>query len=382
MDLLPQDAREKIERFVGERNLARFIVTEINNDRDRTDPKPLLVAGQPLTQLPFVANPITYARKLIGTLEGLPYRYQLTAALPGTFSHKLINFVPDHVSLPSGIIIAKGSALSPDFPVHSPHSAVDTDLFHDWFADEQVDRAIRDDRLYFSMPLLGYAVPSSSSVVGRHFEDHIKAFFGAAMATNLMSYGSDGDSSKLPYIMIHDKQTREILATESLEDEILERNYLCSSKSFIERDKSVINSAYRTALGRIGTIFNDHIDCRRLFAACIWYYRAKTNRRPLDALLQATISIEVMLGDRKSAEGVGLTNLLASRCAYLLGRSSAHRAEIEEKFRRVYELRSQIVHEGRHTLKLADSDTVKLGNSLCAAIISRELSIRAMPEEN
>lgn len=181
--------------------------------------------------------------------------------------------------------------------------------------------------------------------------------------------------------MVHSEETGEILATESLEDDLLERQYYCSSEAFAKRRAGDLGVAYVNAIKRIGTIFNNDLDCRRLFAACIWYYRARVNRRPLDALLQATIAIEVMLGDRKAAEGIGLTNLLASRCAYLLGKSSAHRSEIEERFRKVYELRSQIVHEGRHVLKSTDRAIVQIATTLCAEIISRELTIRAMPED-
>lgn len=382
IDILPPDANEKIDRFVGEGGLVRFIKTEIQSEIDRTDPRPKIIAGKPLSQLPFVANPVSFARRLITKLKSLPIRHRLTAALPGPFSHFLVNEIPDSVSLPSGITISKGFALPAPLPVHSEHAAVDTDLFNDWLLSEEVDREINSDRLYFSMPMLGYAVPASSSVMGRQFEDNIRAFFGAAMALNVMTYGAGGETSKLPYLMVHDEKTREILTTELLEDDLVDRQYYCSTQAFAKRRSKDIHVAYASAIKKIETIFNDDLDCRRLFSACIWFYRARVNRRPLDALLQATIAIEVMLGDRKAAEGIGLTNLLASRCAYLLGKSSAHRAEIGEKFRRVYELRSQIVHEGRHILKAGDRTTVQIANTLCAEIISRELSIRAMPDDS
>ena len=381
-EILPLDAREKIDRFIGERGLVRFISTEIDSEMYRTDPRPIIIAGQPPSQLPFVANAVSFARRLIAKLKSLPIRYRLTAALPGPFSHFLVDEIPDSISLPSQITISNGRALPSPMPVHSENASIDAELFHDWFASEQVDRAIQADRLYFSMPMLGYAVTSSSSVMGRQFEDHIRAFFGAAMALNVMAYGSSGETSKLPYLMVHNEETREIITTESLEDDLLERQYYFSSEAFAKRRSKDKCAAYIAAIKKIETIFNDDLDCRRLFSACIWFYRARVNLRPLDALLQATIAIEVMLGDRKAAEGIGLTNLLASRCAYLLGKSSAHRSEIGEKFRRVYELRSQIVHEGRHVLKAVDRATVQIANSLCAEIISRELSIRAMPDDS
>jgi hypothetical protein len=380
MELLPPESRDKVERFVGERNIAKLISTEIDNELDRCLTRIDVKKGQPATQLSFIHNPILYARKLVEIIKSLPIRYRLTAALPETFSCHLIESIPDSVVLPSGITISKGNALPNPLPTNSEYPSVDTMLFYDWVSSEKADRSLKSDRLYFSMDLLGYATPASSSVMGRQFEDHIRAFYGAAMAVRVMSYGIETKNSKLPYIMIHSEDRREILSTEPLEDDLLEYQSYCSSRTFAQRKIDNLSASYAAEIKKIGTIFNDSIDCRRLFAACIWYYRAKVNRRPLDAILQATIAIEVMLGDRKSAEGIGLTNLLASRCAYLLGRSSSHRIEIEEKFRKVYDLRSQIVHEGRHVIKLSDRDTIKTAISLCAAIISKELTIRALPE--
>ncbi|RZF59118.1 hypothetical protein EWE75_23505 [Sphingomonas populi] len=380
IDDLSADARAKIDRFVGERGLSNLIRAEFEQDRSKWHTYIKIGAGRPLTQFPFVEDTIGYAKKLIAVIKSLPIRYRLTVALPPHFSAPLLSEVPDVTSLPSNIIICRGSHLPAPLPVYSKHEMVDMGLFHDWNKGETVSREFKGDRFYFTMPMSGYAFSPIASIIGRSLEDHIKAFYGASLATGFTSISFDNNQDKLSYIAIHTEDPREIIATEQIEEELLGVSAFSSTSSFARRNNSDIWAAYQTAITKVGTIFNDNVDCRRLFSACVWYYRSRINSRPLDALLQATIAIEVMLGDRKASEGIGLTNLLASRCSYLLGRSSQHREEIMANFKRVYDLRSQIVHEGRHILQTGDRETVRIANSLCASIIHRELDIRSRVE--
>jgi len=227
------------------------------------------------------------------------------------------------------------------------------------------------------MPVLGYASYWPSTDLGRTFEDGIRAFYGAAFAIKLIDYGWGHDGETLPFMMIHTPDCQEIINTEKLEDDLLERSFHTSTVAFAKDHKDDLWQAYQIAMKDIGTIFGDSVDRRKLFTACIWYYRAMINRRRLDALLEATIAIEVILGDKKASEGIAISNLLGSRCAFLLGTSTASRDTIMAVFRKIYDLRSQIVHEGRHTLQAGDRHTVNSALTLCGRIIAKELKIRA-----
>ncbi|WP_156347587.1 MULTISPECIES: HEPN domain-containing protein [unclassified Sphingomonas] len=380
--ILPEDAREKLERFVGEGGLPKLILSEIDNDRDRLEDYEELEAGQRLSDISFINNTISYAKNIVEVIRSLPRRYSITAKMPTTLSGPVFDILPDKVNLPEGIKIRKGSSISKNIPINSSHDLIDISLFRNWSKEDKIDRKICDDALYFSMPLIGYAAVSSSSVLGREFEDNLRAFYGVGMAIGLFSYSYSTEGQKMPYMMGHSIDEKEILFTEELEDDLLDRHSLLATSDFIKRTENNQKKFLLDNLSQMGTVFLNNKDCRKLFLACVWYYKSMVNRRLLDSVLQATIAIEVMLGDRKAAEGVGLTNMLASRCAYLLGTSSEHRREIEEKFKKVYDFRSQIVHEGRHTLKIADRKTISIAKGLCAAIIRKELRIRAVAKND
>ncbi|MDE2889435.1 MAG: HEPN domain-containing protein [Gemmatimonadota bacterium] len=60
----------------------------------------------------------------------------------------------------------------------------------------------------------------------------------------------------------------------------------------------------------------------------------------LDQLLWHTVAIEALLGER----GPSLTKTLARRCGSVLGCTSAERTGIRDSFRKIYDLRSDVVH--------------------------------------
>jgi Apea-like HEPN len=377
LKLFTEESRVKLERYLGERPLSRYLSSELWHRMYFEGTSVKIAAGQPLSSLPFISNSISFSRELVEKIKKLPIRYRATVALPNQFSSPVVGQVPEKVALPSGITIALGNAIPGELPTSTVIEALDSQLFTDVFGGvEPQPRELNAERFYFSMPVLGYATAYTSSALSREFEDSLRAFYGAGIASGLLSYGWTTISDRLPFIMVHTEADRKIVTTEKLEDDLIDRENSLATEDFSKKHKENISVAFDEAVKRIGVIFNDDIDCRRLFTACIWFYRAKMNRRPLDALLEATISIEVMLGDRKAAEGVGLANLLGSRCAYLLGKSSAQRENISQIFKRIYALRSNIVHEGRHTPVVGDRSIVQSAISMCSSIIVKELDIR------
>jgi hypothetical protein len=375
---LTDDARLKLDRYCGEPGLKRYLLSELNADLARRPASMDTNRIRALVEFDQFRNPIAYARRLVDKLKSIPLRYRATLALPAEISEPILDEIDDALTLGSGIEICKGSALTRPFPLNSPNPRVDMYLFRDLFSGGEQERKVFEDRLYFTMPVLGYATSSSSGVISRTFEDYIKAFYGAGMAQGLFSndwFFAHGEI--LPYITIHaEEDETELIATEKVEEELSQANQHLSTSEFASRNKSDIWAAYQTAMQKIRTIYSDEKDARKLFTACIWYYRAIINKRPLDRLLEATIAIEVLLGDRQVSEGVGLSNILGNRCAFLLGTTSVQRQNILSLFNRIYFLRSNIVHEGRHKLEPGEAKTVSAAIQLCGAIISKEMEVR------
>lgn len=62
------------------------------------------------------------------------------------------------------------------------------------------------------------------------------------------------------------------------------------------------------------------------------------------------MTLEALLGEEEESIDVGTAALLANRLAFMIGGSPSERADIIKTFKRLYRLRSEIVHSGKATL--------------------------------
>jgi hypothetical protein len=78
---------------------------------------------------------------------------------------------------------------------------------------------------------------------------------------------------------------------------------------------------------------------------------------------------------KATSDILGLNELLRNRCAYLLGKSQEERAEIHETFGRIYDIRSQIVHRGKHRLTADERWLMHRLRWLCRRVIQKEVDL-------
>lgn len=102
-----------------------------------------------------------------------------------------------------------------------------------------------------------------------------------------------------------------------------------------------------------------------------WAFEASSNENETIAFIQTCIGLEAILGDDSDRES--LTATLADRCAYLIGTDIEGRGKIKDNFKKLYNLRSKLVH-GR-TVRLRDEDKgfLNLGKSILDYVISKEI---------
>jgi hypothetical protein len=114
----------------------------------------------------------------------------------------------------------------------------------------------------------------------------------------------------------------------------------------------------------------------RLAHAGRWLFESYCGTNPLLQLIQATTTLEILLGEDKEKSRrrsqLGTTELLANRYAYLVGSSHASRVAAEKEFREVYDTRSRVVHSGKD---LVDVKVLEAARTLCKKVIARELAI-------
>lgn len=106
-----------------------------------------------------------------------------------------------------------------------------------------------------------------------------------------------------------------------------------------------------------------------------WYFDSLCGSNRLLQFVQATVAIEILLGDKPASDLLGLGELLANRCAYSLADSHDERSEILKDFRSIYDTRSQIVHRGKIDLTDAELDQLARLWGLCGRLVRKELNL-------
>jgi hypothetical protein len=236
------------------------------------------------------------------------------------------------------------------------------------------DEFISDDQIYFQYRTSGFISDRTGPKALRPFYDDVRAFYGACLAFGFMTKLSMDLYGHSIRTIVNTKESKEGIYrySENPEGDILE----ASNKAYISPKKipEISNEEFDKLFDNIRMLFKSE-DCQKLKTACIWLFRAHMNSRGMDKILDATIAIEVLLGDRESSDRIGLAKLMANRCAYSLGKSSKERKNLFDFFLDFYKLRSEIVHSGRLDISKSENQRVQRGIALAARLIRHEVEI-------
>ena len=87
------------------------------------------------------------------------------------------------------------------------------------------------------------------------------------------------------------------------------------------------------------------------------------------------VVLEILLGEKDSSDEIGLGELLRNRCAYLISKTHKDRSEILQDFKRIYAVRSQIVHRGKSRLTPDERSLFHNLRWMCRRVIQEELTL-------
>lgn len=228
--------------------------------------------------------------------------------------------------------------------------------------------------LYIEYKCSGLITDDSNSKIFREFYDELRAFYGIMRAAGLLGSITYREPHKLQnssYALVDRSDSAIIASVESNPKDIIDASKFLVSTSVKEWINSLTDkSEFFTPALRIFST-NDH----RLRTASVWMLRAIQSTRPLDQLLEAAIVVEVLLGDRATSDRIGLSKLMANRCAYALGKTVSEREKVIKDFEHFYQIRSLIVHTGRFQVSKKDKEAISNGLGLATRILRHELDL-------
>jgi hypothetical protein len=167
----------------------------------------------------------------------------------------------------------------------------------------------------------------------------------------------------------------------------IDRNFSEVVDSLAEHDPRDVSLDPKTfvryaeiSLDQIRSVFRFGPRADRTMRAARWLFDSYLGSNDLLSFVQAMVAIEIILGDKEASDLVGLTELLANRCAYLLGGTHAERDQILEQMRSIYRVRSQIVHQGKSRLNSEEWQMLHQLRLLCRQLLLKEMELLIEPQ--
>ncbi|MFM5895131.1 MAG: hypothetical protein ACKOQM_11980 [Novosphingobium sp.] len=347
----------------------RFILSRFHSDELEL-PKP--DSSKNLTSFKQFSDPLDLAKQIVNSIKDAPFQYVIYS--------RCLNALAEHwpsdtfeLKISDRMSVKKGRAVKKSVKTNPVKQSMNNIQLS--YGLEKANIEIQEDALYFEYRLSGIVTDRLQPKCFGDFYDDIKAFYGACISFGMFyTFSFQKHRSEVLHIcnQIVDGGEKIFSFAETAASDISDCAALAISNQLKER--MAAGEGVDEVFKLIVKMFESS-ECARLKTASIWLLRAHKTSRGMDKILDSTIAIEVLLGDREASDRIGLSKLMANRCAYALGKSHKERSELNDFFIRFYRVRSDIVHSGRLKLNESEQEVVETGTQLASRILRHETSI-------
>lgn len=210
----------------------------------------------------------------------------------------------------------------------------------------------------------------------------LRAFCGLGLALGLFEINSVYLSQSPPSdVRVHRQEPDGLFVPVrviSLDDGISRTVKRIALSAYVSSlDGDVKRAALGAALlGLMRVVFLGGKKADQIFLAAQWFFDGYSQGPDqLLQFIQTMVVLEILLGDKASSDQTGLNVLLRNRCAYLIGNSQEDRAELLEWFQKIYDVRSKIVHSGKHWLSASEFELFARLRWICRRVIRKEIDL-------
>lgn len=352
---------QRLRPLLGDCHVSDFVIHELHRKHIGS-----WIQGHPLRSFCDVLGtnaPLQWAEQVTVSLESLPWQYTAYVRLPASIDPGLIgtsglDLTPTHSLVPNNLV--------PESPTGSGLASLAAVL-------GDARRTTGEPAIYLKMEVEGYLPDDRESLGASQVIASVLSIFGVCLSLRIFSHSPWHFATKTPpsyNVDVYRRSDEQKHYNGSI-------NFDPSTAREMEKIINIISptpeaNAVRT-LALLRTLGNvmERADSRLLNAAR-WYFDSHCGSSDQVRFVQVCIALEILLGDEKQGRETGLSNLMANRCAYLLGKNGRERENIASGFKKGYDIRSRIVHAGKSLLSSEEKGHFNYMQGLCAAVIRKE----------
>lgn len=381
--------RRQLESYVDEFPLAEFALETLDRelyDLDRYVKDP---ARGPLTEIDEYRDAEAVAERLLADFQTLPWDYRLTAKLPddvaAAFDPELNLFeISDDLCLWRG-----GVELERETPLEDLSEAAARRVRGRGLLGLMLGGGPKWDPegLYLQAKVSGFIGPYGDSQPHRAATNRIKGFLGLLLATRAVQLKprSFGASSK-EEIYVHRQLENRFSGDNRLQLDEASSAVILRMTPFNNsgkmNDEAAKRTWFRSQLADVARAFSQDDVCSNLVLAGRWLFDSQADPDPLVTYIRSMVVLEILLGSQKDTQELSIGELIANRCAYLVGQDFRQRSEIMKDFKRIYAVRSQIVHRGKAQLTLEERGLLNKLQWMGRRVIQEEITKIPAPKQD
>lgn len=355
---------DSLQLCIGDDPFATFVAAEINSifkgpGFEEGAQERLLVSYEGYEDASELAT------QLVDRFCSLPWTYHVTIRLPAAFQ-RVAKGRFDGLELSPRHRIVFGSKLRHDHPQTSPKRPGLANVLAGTSA-----WGWEDEEAYLQMDIEGFFNGVQSESFNAAL-DELRAFFGLGVALGLFVPSRyDVLGEKLSVTPLHVHRFVDGAWVEGVSLGLNESLQVGINRLTIDDGAIGGVEALLERIERVAVVLRSN-DGKNLMLSSRWLLDSYFGHDELLNYVQAAVAIEILLGDEDVDHSVGLTTLMANRCAYLIARTPAARSNLLRYFRDIYKVRSKIVHRGKNRLNKGEVSLFHMLQSIARAVIDKE----------
>lgn len=392
-DSLPKKGalKNQLEKYIGEFPLFEFLSESLSRELYENQKYDSNSPSAKLTEINGYEDSEALTKRLIESFSTLPWEYTLTIKFENDFGElfckKIKNFsVSDSIQLS-----CPDEEFKNRFPLVSGNEARDRSLL----GGNLLGLGLRiptpqewdENAIYFQVKVDGFIGKYGITAPLEEAISIFKSFCGLSIALRIIkvnhTYRPTPSKAKF---FIHKKE---------LENWVVENTHELDSATSDSFNDLVVNdldgsldSEEKKAgwilrnLKSIKVAFSNKEKAKKIILAGQWLFESYCGTNGLLSYVQTTVALEILLGEKQISDLMGLGELLRNRCAYLIGKTHQQREKVLSDFKKIYDVRSKIVHRGKSKLNADERILFTQLQWMCRRVIQEEMDLLAKDIEN
>jgi len=374
------DLAEIIESYTGELPSYQFISDDIS--RRLNEIRKFDANNNPvkITDIEFFSDHRSYLKDAISRFDSLPWEYIFSISLPKDSIRESM-FNSDGIEFGQKCSIKKSDLLTEQT---LPFETVPAHLEHRARGRQGIGALLlgpkgwSEENPYFRTEIFGYVPYTGLNNTVERVERNLESIMGLGLAMQIFSFNQTENKAptRLDWIVhrkigdawIFDSRFN---VEESLSGAIMNIASFKFPNTYPEEDR---DKWIKYSSEKIGKVIESELNSS-LVLSSKWYFDSFRKSDHALTYVRLMTCLEILLGDRSNSSSMSLSEVIGNRLAFLIGNDIKERSNILVKFKEIYNIRSRILHQGKHKLSTSDFSLMQTLKSYCERAIRAEVDM-------